>query len=299
MSQSQALPNALEPFLEYLWLQEGLSDQTIAAYRYDYLHVQGFAQREGWSVAQMATTQVKAYLAYRQDVGLAASSTARCLSFLRRFYAWLLQTGQRTDDPLQVIASPKVTRPLPHTLTEADVEALLNAPDKSVLIEARDQAMLELLYATGLRVSELIALNLSDLNLRQGVLRVLGKGQKERIVPIGDCAIESIQDYLQNTRSALLTSASDVVFPSKRGKVMTRQTFWHRIKKYALCIGLDKPLSPHTLRHAFATHILNHGADLRVVQLLLGHSDLSTTQIYTYVAQARLKQLHQAFHPRG
>ena len=204
-------------------------------------------------------------------------------------------------DPTLRIENPKLGRPLPDTLTEKDIERLLAAPDPSTVLGLRDRTMLEVLYATGLRVTELVSLRLTEINLRQGVLRVTGKGNKERLVPLGEEAITWIQQFLGSGRDLLLVNNrhEDVVFPSNRGKAMTRQTFWHRIKAHARAAGIKRKLSPHTLRHAFATHLLNHGADLRVVQLLLGHSDLSTTQIYTHVAQHRMKELHQVHHPRG
>jgi len=231
---------------------------------------------------------------------LRASSTSRMLSCLRGFFRYLLREELISEDPVLLIDSPKKGRALPKTLTEDDVERLLNAPELNDPVHFRDRAMLEVLYATGLRVTELVSLQLFEVNLNQGVVRVMGKGGKERLVPLGEEAISWVQRYLVQVRPLLLgENISDVLFPSRRGQMMTRQTFWHRIKHYALIAGIDKPLSPHVMRHAFATHLLNHGADLRVVQMLLGHSDLSTTQIYTHVAQQRLQSLHQQHHPRG
>ena len=236
----------------------------------------------------------------RLQQGYQARSTARLLSALRTFYRYLLRERLIHEDPTLQVELPQLGKPLPKSLSEAEVEALLAAPDIAEPLGLRDRAMLEVLYACGLRVSELVALSLEQINLRQGVLRVLGKGSKERLVPLGEEALIWLQRYQAEARGLLLAGRpSSVLFPSQRGEQMTRQTFWHRIKLHARHADILKPLSPHTLRHAFATHLLNHGADLRVVQLLLGHSDLSTTQIYTHVAKARLQALHAAHHPRG
>jgi len=240
------------------------------------------------------------HLAWRLDQGYKPRSTARFLSGLRGFFRYLLREKLIAVDPTLQVEMPQLGRPLPKSLSEADVEALLQAPDLGEAIGQRDRAMLEVLYACGLRVTELVSLTLDQVNLRQGVLRVMGKGSKERLVPMGEEAVVWLERYLRGGRAELLNGRpSDVLFPSLRGEQMTRQTFWHRIKHQAQVAGIDKSLSPHTLRHAFATHLLNHGADLRVVQMLLGHSDLSTTQIYTHVAKARLQQLHAQHHPRG
>jgi integrase/recombinase XerD len=227
-------------------------------------------------------------------------SAARALSCLRGFYRHLLRSGDISADPTLDLDSPRIGRPLPKTLSEEDVEALLQAPELDNAVGFRDRCMLELLYACGLRVSELTGLRLSELSLNQGVVRVSGKGGKERLVPVGEEALHWLQRYLREVRPELLgTQASDMLFPGRRGEAMTRQTFWYRIKHHARVAGISKPISPHVLRHAFATHLVNHGADLRVVQLLLGHSDLSTTQIYTHVARQRLQDLHGQHHPRG
>src|SRR5690606_11842537 len=240
------------------------------------------------------------YLAARLEQGYKARSSARLISALRRFYQFMLEQRLIAQDPSQLIEQPKLGRSLPDSLSEAEVEALLAAPDLGEPLGMRDRCMLEVLYATGLRVSELVALRLDEISLRQGVVRVVGKGSKERLVPLGEEALDWLETYFAQARTQLLAGKpSDVVFPSQRGTQMTRQTFWHRIKIHARTAMIDKPLSPHTLRHAFATHLLNYGADLRVVQMLLGHSDLSTTQIYTHVAQARLQELHATHHPRG
>lgn len=294
----------IDHFLDTLWQEYGLSENTIASYRLD---LAGFCE---WSYRQTATKQafltlspldLQHFLSSRLEQGYKTSSSARMLSCLRKFFRFLLQENYRADDPTQVLASPKKAATLPKSLSEDQVQELLNAPDTLDPIELRDKAMLELLYATGLRVSELISLTLDNLSLRQGLVRVIGKGNKERLVPLGEEAIYWVGEFFRQARPLLLNhQQSDIVFPSKRGTEMTRQTFWHRIKHYAVLAGIDPDkLSPHVLRHAFATHLVNHGADLRVVQMLLGHSDLSTTQIYTHVAKARLKSIHQQFHPRG
>ncbi len=294
------LPDYIESFLDALWLQEGLSEQTMVSYRYDLEQVASYISKQSLHWLALNQADMQDYLCYRKQQNCALSSTARCLSCLRRLYRYLFLHQYVTIDPLASISMPKVTRSLPHTLSEDEVLALLNAPDQSDIIECRDAAMLELLYATGLRVSELVNLQLSQLSLRQSVLRVTGKGGKERIVPMGEQALVLLELYFKTSRQNLLGHhTSDIVFLSTRSQCMTRQTFWHRIKKYAKRAGIEKSISPHTLRHAFATHLLNHGADLRVVQLLLGHTDLSTTQIYTHVAQIRLQQLHETHHPRG
>jgi integrase/recombinase XerD len=218
---------------------------------------------------------------------------------LRGFYRYQVRENRLSVDPVALIESPNLGRPLPKSLTENDVERLLQAPLTDEAVGLRDRTMLEVLYACGLRVTELVSLTLPQVNLRQGVVRVTGKGGKDRLVPMGEVAAQWLTRYMNEARPLLLRAQSDVLFPSTRGQQMTRQTFWHRIKHWATVAGIDKPLSPHTLRHAFATHLINHGADLRVVQLLLGHSDLSTTQIYTHVAQERMKSLHAEHHPRG
>ncbi|GHB00612.1 site-specific tyrosine recombinase XerD [Shewanella sp. MSW] len=290
----------IEGFLDDLWSSKGLSDNTLAAYRNDLRHFDQYLQGRGLTLSSAGREVVQDYLGFRFDKGGAESSSARLKSSLRRFYGFLLRRQLITEDPMARIASTKLKRKLPGSLSEAEVDALLAEPIREDPVEARDKAMLELLYATGLRVSELVGLTLEQVSLRQGLVRITGKGGKERLVPMGEVAVSEIESFLKLARAELLGGKqSDVVFPSKRAQMMTRQTFWHRIKLYALRAGISTELSPHTLRHAFATHLLNHGADLRVVQLLLGHSSLSTTQIYTHVANARLQSLHQQHHPRG
>ena len=291
----------IDAFLDALWLERGLSENTLKSYRHDLEKLGGWVSGQGTTLLTLRRADMNTYLSYRMQRGLKARSTARCLSCVRAFYRYLLRENKIDVDPTLQVENPKLGRPLPDTLTEADIEKLLAAPDTSSPIGMRDRAMLEVLYACGLRVSELTNLKMSEINLRQGVVRIVGKGSKERLVPLGEEAISWLNRYLQEARNELLKKnlAQDTVFPSNRGLVMTRQTFWHRLKEHARHAGITKKLSPHTLRHAFATHLLNHGADLRVVQLLLGHSDLSTTQIYTHIAQHRMKELHQEHHPRG
>lgn len=291
----------MEAFLDSLWLEKGLSDNTLKAYRQDLLHFSAWAKAQGTGLAEVCRADLLSYLSARKAKGLKARSTARALSCLRAFYRYLLREHKLNTDPTLQIDSPKLGRRLPGTLTEQQVEKLLQAPNPSTPLGLRDRAMLELLYACGLRVSELTDLNLPAINLNQGVVQLVGKGAKERLVPMGEEAITWLRKYLAEARPVLLQQhpTQDIVFPSARGKPMTRQTFWYRLKHHAQAAGIDTPLSPHTLRHAFATHLLNHNADLRVVQLLLGHSNLSTTQIYTHVAQHRMQTLHRQHHPRG
>ncbi|KAA8696018.1 Tyrosine recombinase XerD [Pseudomonas caricapapayae] len=290
----------IDRFLDALWLEKGLSDNTRDSYRSDLALFNGWLQEQGVELPNAGREVILDHLAWRVDNAYKPRSTARFLSGARGFYRYLLREKLIATDPTLQIDMPRLGKPLPKSLSEADVEALLAAPDLSEPIGQRDRAMLEVLYACGLRVTELISLTLEQVNLRQGVLRVMGKGSKERLVPMGEESIVWVERYLRGARDELLGGKpSDVLFPSTRGDQMTRQTFWHRIKHQATVAGIGKSLSPHTLRHAFATHLLNHGADLRVVQMLLGHSDLSTTQIYTHVARARLQEIHAKHHPRG
>ncbi|WP_299801728.1 site-specific tyrosine recombinase XerD [uncultured Shewanella sp.] len=294
-------PNSnIDLFLDDLWSTKGLSDNTLSAYRTDLRHLDRYLQKQGDDLVTCSQFDIRNYLAERFDKGFAKTSSARMMSSLRRFYGYLILKKKIDSDPMALIESPKLARKLPDSLSEEDIDRLLAEPEPDDPLECRDKAMLELLYATGLRVSELVGLTMEQLSLRQGLVRITGKGGKERLVPLGELAVTEIESYLKFARAELLKGKqSDVLFPSKRAQQMTRQTFWHRIKLYALRAGISTELSPHTLRHAFATHLLNHGADLRVVQLLLGHSDLSTTQIYTHVATARLSSLHSEHHPRG
>jgi integrase/recombinase XerD len=290
----------IDRFLDALWLEKGLSDNTREAYRSDLALFNGWLDERSVRLIDAGREMILDHLAWRLANNYKARSTARLLSGLRGFYRFLLREGSISVDPTLRVDLPQLGRPLPKALSEADVEALLAAPDIGDPLGMRDRAMLEVLYATGLRVTELVSLSLEQLNLRQGVLRTFGKGNKERLVPLGGEALHWLTRYLREARETLLNGkVSDVVFPSRRGDLMTRQTFWHRIKLHARQAGVAASISPHTLRHAFATHLLNHGADLRTVQMLLGHSDLSTTQIYTHIARARLQELHAQHHPRG
>ncbi len=290
----------IERFLDALWTESGLSANTLMAYRSD---LQGFAlwlRDRPRRLEQVARSDLLDYLAQSVTIGARPRTTARLLSSLRRFYRFLLREGVLQDDPTALIDSPRLGRPLPKGLTEEEVERLLAAPDTGTALGVRDRAMLETLYATGLRVSELVGLKFSQIDLGMGVVRVIGKGDKERLVPVGEEALAWLSRFFGCDRIELLRGRdTDALFPTARGARMTRQAFWYNIKRYARAAGIEKNLSPHTLRHAFATHLLNHGADLRVVQMLLGHADLSTTQIYTQVARERLKGLHARHHPRG
>ncbi|HEX5792224.1 MAG TPA: site-specific tyrosine recombinase XerD, partial [Rheinheimera sp.] len=284
--QPQAADAALiAAFLDQLWLDKGVSEHTLSAYGTDLTKFALFAATQRQNLLAVDSQLLNRYLAQRVDKQFSPRSTSRALSSLRRFYAYAHQSGKIAENPLSQLLNPKIGRSLPKTLSEQDVDALLNAPDIADPIQFRDKAMLELLYASGLRVSELVGLSMQQINLQHGLVRVTGKGQKERLVPMGEEAAHWLLRYLREARTLLLGGQLlDVVFPSSRAQQMTRQTFWHRIKFYAKVAHIQAQLSPHTLRHAFATHLLNHGADLRVVQMLLGHSDLSTTQIYTHVA---------------
>ncbi|QEW30939.1 site-specific tyrosine recombinase XerD [Erwinia billingiae] len=291
----------IEQFLDALWIERNLAENTVASYRLDLMSLAGWLQHNESNLLRVDAVDLQGFLAERVEGGYKATSSARLLSAMRRLFQYLYREKLREDDPSALLASPKLPQRLPKDLSEAQIDRLLQAPSVEQPIELRDKAMLELLYATGLRVTELVSLTLNNVSLRQGVVRVIGKGDKERLVPLGEEAVHWIEQYLEYGRPWLLNGQTlDVLFPSSRAQQMTRQTFWHRIKHYATLAGIDSAkLSPHVLRHAFATHLLNHGADLRVVQMLLGHSDLSTTQIYTHVATERLRQLHQQHHPRA
>jgi integrase/recombinase XerD len=290
----------IELSLEQAWSEQGLSANTMAAYASDLTWVDRHLQQHGKSLLWASREDLYAMLAARAAAHFSARSNARLLSALRLFYRLQLRSGKIVSDPCALIESPKLAKPLPKTLSEKEVEALLDAPDASAPVGLRDRAMLELLYATGLRVTELVTLTTDQINLRQGVLRVLGKGSKERLVPIGEMAIALLQRFAAEARPLLLKGrTSKDLFVSARGSAITRQMFWVAIKKHALTAGISRPVSPHGLRHAFATHLLNHGADLRALQMLLGHSSLSTTQIYTLVAKEGLKRLHAEHHPRA
>ncbi|MBE7528008.1 site-specific tyrosine recombinase XerD [Nitrosomonas sp.] len=303
MTVSEANVRMLDGFVDTLWLEDGLSRNTLISYRTDLTLLAewlGRQKRANGLLSDVTQADLLAFLADRIKQGIKASTTARALTCIKRFYRYLLREGKILADPATNIDSPKVSRHLPVSLTETEVEALLAAPDTQQPLGLRDRAMLEMLYAAGLRVSELIGLEISQVRQDMGVVRTMGKGSKERLIPLGDEAMHWLDLYLEQSRPVLLAEKhGNVLFVTARGDAMTRQAFWYLIKRYALQASIMKTLSPHTLRHAFATHLLNHGADLRVIQLLLGHSDISTTQIYTHVARERLKQLHGQHHPRG
>ena len=292
---------SIERFADALWMERGLSQNTLAAYQTDLKKFASWLlEQRGRQLLKGQRSDILDYLSHMSKQGMKARSSARMLSCLRQFYQHALRENWIKIDPSSRVDAPKLGRPLPKSLTEAEVEALLDAPDLADAEGFRDRAMLELLYATGLRVSELVGLRMDQVSLNQGVVRVIGKGGKERLVPLGEEAQSWLERFVRGDRHDILgEQLCSELFPTRRGAGMTRQAFWYRIKKHAGTAGITKHLSPHTLRHAFATHLINHGADLRVVQMLLGHSDLSTTQIYTHVARERLKSLHSMHHPRG
>ncbi|MES2554173.1 MAG: site-specific tyrosine recombinase XerD [Pseudomonadota bacterium] len=290
----------LDDFIDRIWLEEGLSRNTLDSYRQDLTQFAGWLEKSGASdLLQVGQEDIQRYLAFKFPTSK-PRTVSRLIASLRRLYRFALRENKISVDPTLQIESPKLPRSLPKSLSEEDVESLLNAPNLNEPIGLRDRAMLEILYASGLRVSELVGLKVTEVSLTEGVVRVTGKGSKTRLVPMGEVAVDWISRYLNEGRPQILEKRlSDSMFVTQRGSAMTRQAFWYLIKRYALLAGIHKPMSPHVLRHAFATHLLNHGADLRVVQMLLGHSDISTTQIYTHVARERLKKLHSEHHPRG
>ena len=290
----------VDRFLDAIWMERGLSQNTLGAYRADLMTLGRVLAENSKSIDTAEKSDLLAFIAGRVEGGAKPRSTARQLSSFRRFFRYIMREGLRDTDPTADIEMPRIGRSLPKTLSEDEVESLLNAPNTDEPLGHRDRAMLELLYATGLRVSELINLKQSQINFNQGVLRIVGKGDRERLIPLGDESQRWLKDFIDGPRmEILLERQTDYLFPTRRGDRMTRQAFWHIIKRYAEKASIRKKMSPHSLRHAFATHLLNRGADLRVVQMLLGHSDLSTTQIYTHVARERLKDLHGEHHPRG
>ena len=301
MPISPASQHSIDAFIDALWLEDGLSKNTLAAYRRDltlygvWLSSQGLAQGE---IDRTCEADLNAYFAFKHEASKATSANRR-LTVLKRYFRWALRERRLTQDPTLKLQSARQALRVPKTMSEAQVDDLLRAPDESPL-GLRDSAMLELLYASGLRVSELVSLKTYHLGMNEGVLRIMGKGNKERLVPFGQVARESINTYLAEGRPAILGGQqTEDLFVTARGSAMSRVMFWMLVKKYARVAGIHSPLSPHTLRHAFATHLLNHGADLRAVQLLLGHADISTTTIYTHVARERLKSVHAQHHPRG
>ena len=293
----------IDAFIDELWLTDGLAKNTLASYRSDLAIFSSWQAEKKSSLSKVTEQSLNNYLTHlhNRPGSIKATSQRRVLASMRRFMKWQLANGRILTDPMKNIARPMPSSRFPKTLTEKQVEALLAAPDLETSLGLRDKAMLELLYATGLRVSELVTVRLFEISLNDNVVRVTGKGSKERLVPLGEMAADALRNYLVSARKELLGArVSDAVFVTTRGSGMSRQMFWNLVKKYAAITGIPTAkISPHVLRHAFATHLLNHGADLRVVQLLLGHADISTTQVYTHVARERLKQLHSVHHPRG
>jgi integrase/recombinase XerD len=291
----------LDAFIDNIWIEKGLSQNTLDSYRSELEQFSIWLEKNNLTYSKTSKKEILSYLSFLFQKGLGSKTVARKLSSLKSFFRYLVFKSIITIDPSSEVETPKLLKSIPKSISEKEVEALLAAPDAKTDIGLRDKTMIETLYSCGLRISELINLELLNLNLRQGVIRVIGKGQKERLVPMGDQLINLLNLYISSSRKNLLSNKhSDFLFLSNRGQRMTRQSFWHRIKHYCLDSGFEpEKISPHVLRHAFATHLLNNGADLRVVQLLLGHSDLNTTQIYTEVARQRLKRLHTEHHPRG
>lgn len=291
----------IDRFIDSLWAQKGLAELTLAAYQQDLTQFSRWLSDQGGSLVKAASADIQQFLAQRFERGASARSNARMLSTLKQFYRHLVRQGERQDNPTALISAPKIHRSLPQSMGERDVEKLLQAPDIEGAYGMRDRCMLELMYSSGLRVSELVGLELNQVNSRLGLVRLIGKGSKERVVPVGEEALHWLQRYLREARPALQAGrrANDALFLSSRGTGITRQAFWQNIKKHLLKAGVKTAFSPHSLRHAFATHLLNHGADLRTLQMLLGHSSLSTTQIYTHIAQSRLQSIHAEHHPRG
>ena len=292
---------AIDQFIDSLWAQKGLAELTLSAYQQDLTQFSRWLAPRNGSLSAGQQTDIQQFLGERFERGSSARSNARLLSTLKQFYRHLIRLGERQDNPTALVSAPRIHRSLPQSMNERDVEKLLQAPDLESDFGMRDRCMLELMYSSGLRVSELVGLQLNQVNTRLGLVRLVGKGSKERVVPVGEEALHWLQRYLQQARPALqVTSAiNDALFLSSRGTAITRQAFWQNIKKHLLTAGVKTVFSPHSLRHAFATHLLNHGADLRTVQMLLGHSSLSTTQIYTHIAQTRLQSIHAQHHPRG
>ncbi|MCP4471397.1 MAG: site-specific tyrosine recombinase XerD [Gammaproteobacteria bacterium] len=291
----------IDRFIDSLWAQKGLAELTLSAYQQDLLLFSRWLDQQGCRLSKADQSSVQRFLAQRFDAGASARSNARLLSTLKQYYRHLVRLGDRQDNPTALISAPKIHLSLPQSMTESDVEKLLQAPDLESDYGLRDRCMLELMYSSGLRVSELVGLQLNQVNTRLGLVRLVGKGSKERVVPVGEEALHWLTRYLEQARPGLqaLKATSVALFLSSRGSAITRQAFWQNIKKHLLKAGIKTAFSPHSLRHAFATHLLNHGADLRTVQMLLGHSSLSTTQIYTHIAQTRLQSIHARHHPRG
>jgi integrase/recombinase XerD len=291
----------IDQFIDILWAQKGLAELTLSAYQQDLVQFSRWLSERAERLSTAREVDIQQFLQQRHDRGASARSNARLLSTFKQFYRQLVRAGDRQDNPTALISAPRIPRSLPNSMTESDVEKLLQAPDLESDFGMRDRCMLELMYSSGLRVSELVGLQVNQVNTRLGLVRLIGKGSKERVVPVGEEAAHWLTRYLQVARPALQLSSkvNDALFLSSRGTGITRQAFWQNIKKHLLTAGVKTVFSPHSLRHAFATHLLNHGADLRTVQMLLGHSSLSTTQIYTHIAQTRLQSIHAQHHPRG
>lgn len=291
----------IDRFIDSLWSQKGLADLTLSAYQQDLLQFSRWLATRSQKLFEADQSSIQQFLAERFTNGASARSNARLLSTLKQYYRYLVRIGERQDNPTALISAPKIHRSLPQSLGEIDIEKLLDAPDLESNFGLRDRCMLELMYSSGLRVSELVGLQLNQINTNLGLVRLIGKGNKERVIPVGEEALHWLAKYVKQARPELQSakSISDALFLSSRGSAITRQAFWQNIKKHLLKAGVKTVFSPHSLRHAFATHLLNHGADLRTVQMLLGHSSLSTTQIYTHIAQARLQSIHAQHHPRG
>jgi len=291
----------IDQFIDSLWAQKGLAELTLSAYQQDLTQFSRWLAPRNRTLAAAQQTDIQQFLGERFERGSSARSNARLLSTLKQFYRHLVTLGERQDNPTALVSAPRIHRSLPQAMNERDVEKLLQAPDLESDFGLRDRCMLELMYSSGLRVSELVGLQLNQVNTRLGLVRLVGKGSKERVVPVGEEALHWLKRYLQQARPALQASSAvnDALFLSSRSTAITRQAFWQNIKKHLLTAGVKTVFSPHSLRHAFATHLLNHGADLRTVQMLLGHSSLSTTQIYTHIAQTRLQSIHAQHHPRG
>ena len=292
---------AIDLFIDDIWAQKGLAQLTLTAYQQDLTSFSSWLQGQDIKLESASQANIQSYLSRRFSSGASARSNARLLSTLKQYYRYLVKKGERKDNPTALIAAPKVHQILPHSLSEEGINKLIEAPDTETNYGLRDRCMLEIMYSSGLRVSELVSLQVNQVNSNLGLVRLTGKGNKERVIPVGEEALFWLTRYLEHGRPQLVReyTVNDALFLSSRGTAITRQAFWQHIKKYSLRAGLKTVYSPHSLRHAFATHLLNHGADLRTVQMLLGHSSLSTTQIYTHIAQARLQKLHAAHHPRG
>ena len=295
------LDPSIDHFIDAIWSQKGLAALTLTAYQQDLKQFSTWLNESNKKLKQAKQNDIQSYLAYRFDSGSSSRSNARMLSTLKQYYRHLVRSGERTDNPSALISTPKIHQLLPNTLTEQGVSSLLEAPDLDSSFGLRDRCMLEVMYSSGLRVSELVSLLVNQINTNLGLVRLTGKGNKERVIPVGEEALHWLALYIKQARPLLVRPniSSDALFLSSRGSAITRQAFWQNIKKHLLVAGIKTDYSPHSLRHAFATHLLNHGADLRTVQMLLGHSSLSTTQIYTHIAQARLQSLHATHHPRG